>query len=362
MPVGQTLMRITATAIWILFVTAPSSRAQQSTAIQKIRMESLSAIPKEAELVCESTMAGENSEFGFPSNELYVADSAGGHLTRVTHNKRLYNHFAVSPNRQMIAANRYDQGDSNKNGSIELMDQKTLWVIDLEHKQEWALVPQYQAGWGGIDWTPDGEFIITSITVDGLTDIYRIRPDGTGMENLTKKLPKLLGVPRHNFVSDVSVSFDGKWITFLYNTRRSEPNRIAVMRIDGSAAHFVTDGGGAASKRVAQAIDLGDYDPEFSPDGQYICFQRTNGQNRIGMFATTDVMRIKIDGSDLRRLSPADNRGIHGISDWSADNRIVFSEWNEVDRWTGTVLVNADGSNYHRVEKLKGCTHVRWIP
>ena len=75
-----------------------------------------------------------------------------------------------------------------------------------------------------------------------------------------------------------------------------------------------------------------------------------------------DVMRIKLDGKDLRRLSPKDNKGVHGIPDWSADNRIVFSEWNEVDRWTGTVLLNADGSNYHRVEKLSGCTHVRWIP
>jgi hypothetical protein len=61
------------------------------------------------------------------------------------------------------------------------------------------------------------------------------------------------------------------------------------------------------------------------------------------------------------RLSPANNKAILGISDWSKDNRIVFSEWNQQERWRGPVLVNPDGSNYHRVEKLKGCAWVRGI-
>jgi hypothetical protein len=51
-----------------------------------------------------------------------------------------------------------------------------------------------------------------------------------------------------------------------------------------------------------------------------------------------------------------------GISDWSRDGRIVFSEWNRQEGWSGPVLVNPDGTNYHRIEKLKGCAWVRWIP
>jgi Tol biopolymer transport system component len=334
----------------------------EPAAVNKTKVESLTSIPSQAELVCESTQAGEKSEFGYPANELYVADSAGGHLTRVTHNQRLYNHFAVSPNRKMIAANRYDHGDTNKNGKVEAFDRKTLWVIDLEHKQEWPLVPDTDAGWGGIDWTPDGEYIVTGMTVNNAIDIFRIRPDGTGLENLTKNLNKLLAVDdTQKNVTDVSTSFDGKWITFLYSNKRMGASRIAMMRMDGSEARFVTDPRGV--KSAGGVWHAGDYDPEFSPDGQYITFERTTDKH-LGASGSTsmDIMRIRIDGTEVKDLSPAGNQGVSGIPDWSADDRIVFSEWNEVDRWMGTVIVNGDGSNYHRVEKLKGCTHVRWIP
>ena len=52
---------------------------------------------------------------------------------------------------------------------------------------------------------------------------------------------------------------------------------------------------------------------------------------------------------------------MHGISDWSADDRIVFSEWNSADAYRGPVLVNADGSNYHRMSNAEHALWVRWI-
>jgi hypothetical protein len=75
-----------------------------------------------------------------------------------------------------------------------------------------------------------------------------------------------------------------------------------------------------------------------------------------------DVFTVRIDGTHLKRLSPPNNPGAHGIPDWSADNRIIFSEWNEKDNYVGPVIVNVDGSNYHRITKAVNCTHVRWIP
>ena len=79
-------------------------------------------------------------------------------------------------------------------------------------------------------------------------------------------------------------------------------------------------------------------------------------------YPSFDVMRIKIDGTDLLRLSPEGNKASLGIPDWSQDNRILFSEWNRAAHWSGVVFVNPDGTNYHRVEKLKGCTWVKCIP
>jgi Tol biopolymer transport system component len=332
--------------------------------IDKTSVESLAAIPKEAELVCQK-YSTEKTDSGFPASDIYVADANGGHLTQITQQRKFYNHIAVSPDRKKIAAGRLDYGDTNHDGRLNAKDRKALVVLDLENKQEWLPVPQADdACLGGVDWTPDGQYIIASMRFGSQVDIYRVHPDGSGLENLTRNLGKLLGgIPKPIFVSDVSVSFDGKWIAFVCVTARGQMCRLARMRIDGAEAHFITDGGGEAARNLQSAWGSGDFDPEFSPDGQYVSFQRSTlaGTNPQGG-STSDVMRIKLNGSELLRLSPAGNKATHGISDWSADNRIVFSEWNVADRWSGVVLVNPDGSGYHRVEKLKGCTWVRWIP
>jgi Tol biopolymer transport system component len=257
-----------------------------------------------------------------------------------------------------------DHGDTNKDGVINPKDRKTLVVLDLQHKQEWTPAPQADdACMGGVDWTPDGKYIVAGMRLSGKGDIYRLHPDGRGLENLTKDLGKLLGIPRPVFLADVSTSFDGKWIAFTCMTTPGALLRIVVMRMDGSAAHWVTDGGGPGERNPKSTWPCGDFDPEFSPDGQYVVFERTTPAAVLDQgYPSFDVMRIKIDGTDLLRLSPEGNKAAHGIPDWSRDNRIVFSEWNRAEGWSGVVLVNPDGTNYHRVEKLKGCTWVKWIP
>jgi len=76
-----------------------------------------------------------------------------------------------------------------------------------------------------------------------------------------------------------------------------------------------------------------------------------------------DVMRVNVDGAGLTRLSPAGNPALHGISDWSEDNRLIFTEWNAKDKYVGPVVVNADGTGWRRLTALpNGGSHVRWIP
>jgi Tol biopolymer transport system component len=330
--------------------------------IEKIKVESLGSIPKQAEVVCQSY--GEKSALGPPSAEIFVADANGGHRVQITHDRKLYNHFAVSPDRKMIAAGRLDDGDTNKDGIINPKDRKTLIVLDLEHKLEWAPVPQSEDNCeGGVDWTTDGKYIVAGMKFHNKTEIYRVHPDGTGLECLTKNLGKLLGIPQPVFVSDVSTSFDGQWIAFTCMTKLHALMRIVVMRIDGSEARFVSDGGGPAANNPKSTWPCGDFDPEFSPDGKYVTFERSTAAAVLDMgYPSFDVMRIKIDGTDLLNLSPKGNKASLGIPDWSFDNRIVFSEWNKEAHWSGVVLVNPDGTNYRRVEKLKGCTWVKWIP
>jgi Tol biopolymer transport system component len=343
-----------------------------SQILKKEKVGSLVSIPENAEIILATPWAKTRSEFGFPSNELFVADSEGKNVTQITHNKYHYNHFAVSPNRRMIAAIRYSSGDSNGDGRIDFRDRKTLWILDLENREEWPLVPEYDAGWGGVDWSPNNQFVYFSILRDLKSDIYRIRPDGTGFNNITEGIEKILSPELSNkWVSDTGVSHDGEWIVFLYSGRSAgsgfrtpAKSRIALCRVDGTEPRLITDGGDV-EPMAHGPWGPGDFDPEFSPDGRHICFQRATDVaiNFATRIPSHDIMRVNIDGTGLKRLSPERNPGIHGISDWSEDNRIIFSEWNGTDRYVGPVVVNTDGSNYHRLTNLpSGGSHVRWIP
>ena len=323
----------------------------------------LAPIPVSAELIFSKKTLGERTDEGFLVNELYVADANWDGVTQITRGRHLYNHFAVSPDRRRIAAIRF-AGDTNKDGRVNDRDWKTLWVLDLGTGSEWPLLRRYNAGWGGVDWSPDGRFIYLSVMVKGKTDIYRIRPNGQGLENMTRNLNALLGVSKWGkWVSDVSVSFDGEMITFLYSNSSEDPNRIAVARVDGTQAWIVTDGGGPDSTHAGGQWGPGDYDPEFSPDGRSLCFQRaTDAALLPGNVSSHDIMTTRIDGNGLARLSPPANQAVHGICDWSVDDRIVFTEWSSLDGYVGPVVVDPDGSDYRRLRKLWRGEWVRWIP
>jgi Tol biopolymer transport system component len=330
--------------------------------LKKEKVSSLASIPNEAEIIFRSQRGGRRSPGGQYNYELWVSDAEGKHLTQITHNGYFYAHFDASPDRRCIAAMRMTHGDTNHNSRIEERDRKTLWVLDLEKREEWPLLEQYDSGLGGVVWSPDGKYIYLSVMLGSLPDICRIRPDGTGLENITKNLYKSPDFSRLNWVSDVGISRDGQWLAFLYQTTKSGPSVIAICRADGTQARVVTDGGGPNSKHAGGVWGRGDFDPEFSPDAKRICFQRaTNAALSSFNVSSHDIMVVNIDDGKLTRLSPAGNKAIHGISHWSEDNRIVFSEWNEAGLFTGPVVVNPDGSNYHRIQGTSRGGWVRWL-
>lgn len=348
-----------------------AAMASDRPALNKQKARGLSTLPDWAAIILAAPWAGTRSEFGFPANELYAVDLKGKKYERLTHNNYLYNHFAVSPDRKMIAAIRYSAGDTNQNSQIDFRDKKTLWILDLENKEEWPLLSEYDTGWGGVDWSPDNQYVYVSIFKDNQSNIYRIHPDGTGLQNITRGIEKTLSPDRpHKWVSDTGVSPDGRWIAFLYSGRKDQGfrsparNRIAVCRVDGTEARFLTDGG-SVKPQAKGPWGPGDFDPEFSPDGKAVSFQRATdvAVNFAAKIPSHDIMRINIDGTGLKRLSPENNPAIHGISDWSEANRIIFSEWNQQDMYVGGVVVNADGGDYHRLTDLpSGGSHFRWIP
>lgn len=333
------------------------------------KVDYLRPIPDWADLVFSSGRDGERNDEGLRTNELYAMSSRDGRIERITHGRHYYNHFAASADGGRIVCNRY-VGDTNGDGRLDFRDRKMLWVLDLERGAEWPVVPDHDAGWGGIDWSPDGEWIYASMLRYGdqvPLDIHRVRPDGTDLQNITRDIQTELGPPQatRKAATDCGVSHDGEWIVFLYHPRwpgEGPPkSKVAVSRVDRTACHMVTDGGPLPGG-MRGPWSHGDFDPEFSPDGRSVCFSRvTDVAFNFGV-SSAEIWTCDVDGTNLRRVTGAGHHACHGIPDWSAGGRIVTMVLDEQAPYVGPLVVNADGTAPRRYPNVHPGTHFRWIP
>ncbi len=147
---------------------------------------------------------------------------------------------------------------------------------------------------------------------DGNSEIYVMKPDGSGQTNLTKH-PADDGDPRW--------SPDGSKIAFV-SSRAGSDLAIYVMKADGSGVIGLTG--------------LGNYRPAWSPDGSKIAFVSTRDGNY-------EIYVMNADGSNQRRLTNTAARDTDPT--WSPDGtKIAFFAYSNQ---TGSAIkvMNADGSN-----------------
>src|SRR5439155_16062826 len=275
---------------------------------------------------------------------VYTMDIDGGNITQITFNAEPIEHTAASCDRRYVATDQHDVARVPY----------SLWVFDLELKTEARLVPGFfAAGGGGMDWSPDGFiYFAGEPRKDAGRNIYKIKPDGSGLTQLTFYKLKPTFPPDPAQTGDVSVSEDGSKVAFVrivtrpLDNKRYLPNpQVWVMNSDGSDQHMVFNGGdelGDSGSRDA----IGAYDPEISPDGTKVVFSLTNTRYRnfasIGVNTAHDICVINMDGTGLRRLTKPGPVCI--IPDWT-DNKILFTEYNEADRYVGLVIMDPDGTN-----------------
>jgi Tol biopolymer transport system component len=188
----------------------------------------------------------------------------------------------------------------------------TLHIADADGKRERALLAA-----SALDYSPsfsvDGQWVVFTSERDGQAEIYRVHPEGSGLERLTD---------HPAFDDQAALSPDGKTLAFV-STREG-----------GTANIWLLD---LASKKATNltASRSGNFRPSWSPDGAWIAFTSDRDAQPgfyTGMWEhlqSTGIYVIKAGGGELRRLTRKD--GFSGSPSWSADGRrILFYETDEL--------------------------------
>lgn len=277
------------------------------------------------------------------ANCIYVMNADGSGRTQITFDtSKVYEHVAVSPDRRYIVAN-YGQPLSK------------LVLYNLATGQTRLLVPNfYMAGNGGVDWDNAGFLYFAGIQAlpyptpttpeearanGGANDLWRIRPDGTGLTQLTN-------TPDRG-EADVSVHPNGTLMT--YN---------AANLTTGLMELWVKQLGGPGEGRVFVALDAEQtvHDPELSPDGQELIFSMRNPNfhnfpNDPHANTAQDIYRIRLDGTGLQRITEPGPISI--LPDWKGAEIIHMHMSDQTTPpWGGMITRTPEGTEIRRVSDV----------
>ena len=188
----------------------------------------------------------------------------------------------------------------------------TVFIADADGTNARGLVPT-----DGLEYSPsysaDGQWVVFTAEPTGQADIYRIHPDGTGLEHL---------IDDPAFDDQGTLSPDGQSLAFVSTRER------------GTADVWVMDLGSRTYTNLTQHHS-GNFRPSWSPDGAWIAFTSDRDSQPGDLprswehLQSTGVYIVRPDGTALRRLTCKD--GVAGSPSWSADGQeVLFYETDEV--------------------------------
>ncbi len=187
-----------------------------------------------------------------------------------------------------------------------------LFIADADGKNERALVPHQ-----GIEYSPtvslDGKWVVFTAEHSGLADIYRVHPDGSGLQQLTNDPA---------FDDQGALSPDDSTLAFV-STRGTGTANIWLLDIAANKYRNLTN------------TRSGNFRPSWSPDGQWIAFSSDRDSNP-GAFPgswehlqSTGIYIVHPDGTGLRRVTRTG--GVAGSPTWSTDSKnVLYYETDEV--------------------------------
>jgi TolB protein len=132
-----------------------------------------------------------------------------------------------SPDGRRIAFQRW-------NSTARPVDGRAIFVVNADGSGLRQVTPWRMIAGDHPDWSPDGRRILFRSPADEFdaSDLWTVRPDGTGLKRLTNFGPSIL-------VLSASYSPDGKWIV-LSRTGRGGPPDLFAIRPDGTGLRQIT--------------------------------------------------------------------------------------------------------------------------
>jgi Tol biopolymer transport system component/DNA-binding winged helix-turn-helix (wHTH) protein len=251
-------------------------------------------------------------------DQIFVMDSAGGNLKRVTHNAANNGAPRWSPDGSKLIFH------TDQDGNFEIyMTSVDGELAQLTDDAADDLAP---------DWSPDGNRIAFSSNRNGKQHIYVMNADGSSLAQITNS-------PAED--TEPAWAPDGKRIAF---TSLRDGNRdVYVIDTDGSNPRRLTDHPGIDSS------------PRWSADGRIVFTSNRDGQ--------ADIYVMDHAGQNVRRLTTI---GAAGQAAWAPDGRRVafVSRSREIigsHYWLQVYVIDADGSNLKMITRSPNSTFVpKW--
>jgi len=292
--------------------------------IGKDRIQSL---PPEADILFVSNM---DSGSGSRRSEIYAMDLDTGDQTRITNTKEHHFIMDIDPSRRYIVTSRAEK-DTSPPAGLGDEDRRALWIIDLETKEERRLT-DIENHAESRSFSPDGEWIVFAMRTpdEELHDIYKIKKDGTSLTRLTNN-PQYIEV-------DAAWSNNGDRIAFDFIDGLEDDPHSVIKIMDPNGENIKALHGERSGVSIPNAFLPGDYDPSWSPDDEWIVFERPVAVNKddpenfgSGIW---HIFKIRSDGTGLVDLS---ENGGHAdraeyLPSFSPDgNSIIFGSIHKAD-------------------------------
>ncbi|KAJ9203910.1 hypothetical protein DTO164E3_2264 [Paecilomyces variotii] len=206
-----------------------------------------------------------------------------------------------------------------------------LWIANADGSNATKLMAnQTHAFDYHASWSQDGQWIVftSERRAPGQSDLYRVRPDGTGLQLLVAT----------NHVEDVGVlSPDGSKVAYV-STKGNYTTNIWVKDLKTNRAYNLTD---TATTRTSNIWPSGHFRPAWSPDGEWLAFTSdrntdwTGHSEGVGWEHTQSLglYVIRPNGSDFRALLHQSGYSL-GTPQWSADGkRIIYNNMTTEDTY-----------------------------